>query len=205
MAGSSKRSHGRRFGRKRNAPAPELHPPGYSSAKPKLQGYRIEPRSAVERRFLHEVTAAQVKGEAPGIPDVMRSDWDRVKLEEARWFQQQTKKEPVRFKLLEAHRKLGADFVRAAAAEATLEQEPQGKRIVTAREKRAEAAKARMGIPEPDRPAPSSREASSPDRVFENETPFLRKVRERAEEIAREREAGAEMEYDRSLERDRSR
>jgi len=190
---SWKRSRERR--RARAAPAPELHPPGFSGGKPQLQGYRIEPRSDVERRFLHEVTKAQVLGEARGMPDVMRSDWDRVKLAEARWVKGIIEKRPVKIASIDRLRSAKPEFQAAV-------------RYVGRADKRLEAdairarAELERASADPDTPPPpSSGDSLQRDGEDRQESAFMAGLRARAKELAQRDDAQPSW----GIERDRKR
>lgn len=193
---SWKRSRERR--RARAAPAPELHPPGFSGGKPQLQGYRIEPRSDVERRFLREVTKAQVRGEARGMPDVMRSDWDRVKLAEARWVKGVIEKRPVKIVSIDRLRSVKPEFQAAV-------------RYVGRADKREEADAMRArGQPQPSGepeavphtpPPPSSGDSLQRDGEDRQESAFMAGLRARAKELAQRDDAQPSW----GIERDRKR
>jgi hypothetical protein len=173
-------------------------PPGFSSATPQRQAQKMEPRSAVERRFLHDVTRAQVQGESQGIPDVMRSDWDRAKLNEALWLAKQREPKPVNIRLLRAHQELS---VRTSFANAV--------RVIGARDKQAEAAKAqRAGRLERELlreqnsdPYPAQAPSSIPGSSGADESPFMKKLRIRANELGKmdsiRHDHGIEMDNDR--------
>lgn len=157
--------------RPRAAPAPELHPPGFSGGKPQLQGYRIEPRSDVERRFLREVTKAQVRGEARGMPDMMRSDWDRVKLAEARWVQGVIEKRPVKIASIDRLRSVKPEFQSAL-------------RYVGRADKRQEADATRARAEPHTPPPPTSGDSLQRDGEDRQESAFMAGLRARAKELA---------------------
>lgn len=168
--------------RKRSAPAPELVPAGFSSGRPQRETPKLEPRSAVERRFLHDVTRAQVRGESQSIPDVMRSDWDRAKLNEALWLAKRREAKPVNIQLLRAHQELS---VRPSFANAV--------RVIGARDKQAEAAKAQraarlereLSREQSSDPYPAQPPSSFPETSGVDESPFMAKMRSRANELAK--------------------
>lgn len=193
---SWKRSRERR--RARAAPAPELHPPGFSGGKPQLQGYRIEPRSDVERRFLHEVTKAQVLGEARGMPDVMRSDWDRVKLAEARWVKGVIEKRPVKIVSIDRLRSVKPEFQAAVRYVGRADKRDEVDAM------RARAEPQRPGCPgsDPDTPPPSSSgDSSQRDGEDRQESAFMAGLRARAKELAQRDDAQPSW----GIERDRKR
>lgn len=193
---SWKRSRERR--RARAAPAPELHPPGFSGGKPQLQGYRIEPRSDVERRFLRDVTKAQVRGEARGIPDMMRSDWDRTKLAEARWVQGVIEKRPVKIASIERLRSVKPEFQAAV-------------RYVVRADKRQEAnaTRARADLERPGDPGPAPHTPPPPSsggsaqREERQESAFMAGLRARAMEIAERDDALPSRGFERERSRER--
>lgn len=195
---SWKRSRERR--RARAAPAPELHPPGFSGGKPQLQGYRIEPRSDVERRFLRDVTKAQVRGEARGMPDIMRSDWDRVKLAEARWVKGVIEQRPVKIVSIDRLRSLKPEF-RAAV------------RYVGRADKRLEAdamrARAESQRPggagsDPHAPPPPSSGDSLPQEGEDRqESAFMAGLRARAKALAERDDAEPSFGFERERKRER--
>jgi len=190
---SWKRSRERR--RSRAAPAPELHPPGFSGGKPQAQGYRIEPRSDVERRFLHEVTKAQVLGEARGIPDVMRSDWDRVKLAEARWVKGVIEKRPVKIVSIDRLRSVKPEFQTAVRYVGRADKRLEADAI------RARAEMERASADPHSPPPPSSGDSLQRDGEDRQESAFMAGLRARAKQLA---ERDAAVPY-RGFERDRNR
>lgn len=181
MAAEKKSGWRRWLNRKRSAPAPELHPPGFSSPGPQRQGYKIEPRSVVERRFLREVNASQVRGESLGIPNEMRSDWDRLKLQEARWAQKRAEKKPVKIQLLDASRDMKAAFRNAA-------------RVVHRSEKQREARGRDEQTPDPEpeseRPPPSP---GTPPAPSGDADAYFASLRARSAERVRQRQQQRSM------------
>lgn len=164
--------------RKRAAPAPGLHPPGVRPAAPTQAVPRLEPRDHAERRFLQNVTRLQVRGQAQGLPDLMRSDWDRLKLEEAMWLQKRADQIPV-------------DIVKLGRARAMRAQFNGLARVVSAASKSAEGPQAQAPQtahkpPQQEKAPPSllpSRDSSGRDEAVE-ESPFMKKLRARAFELA---------------------
>jgi hypothetical protein len=176
------------FKRKRASPAPGLHPPGVLGSAPLQAGPRLEPRDETERRFLKNVTRLQVQGQAQGLPDLMRSDWDRLKLEEAQWVQERAGKTAV-------------DVVKLGRARALRAQFNGFARVVSAATKSAEGPQAQPAPTPPQQekalspsPAPS-REKSVRDEAVE-ESPFMKKLRARAVELST-MSGGREREQDR--------
>jgi hypothetical protein len=113
----------------------------------------------------------------------MRSDWDRLKLEEALWVQERAGKTAV-------------DVVKLGRARALRAQFNGFARVVSAATKSAEGPQAQPSQAPPQQqkpPSPSpvpSREKIVPDEAVE-ESPFMKKLRARAFELAtmsRERE-----------------
>lgn len=186
--------------RVRAAPAPELHPPGFSGGQPQRQGYRIEPRNDVERRFLHDVTSAQVRGEARGMPDVMRSDWDRVKLAEARWAREIIEKRPVQIVAVDRLRSVRPEFRSAA-------------RIMRRAEKRQEAENTRSRLEQQlsrDRganqntpPPPPSGNTSQAEKEVVRESAFMAGLRARAKALAERDDLEASYAFERQRRRER--
>lgn len=176
------------FKRKRGSPAPGLHPPGVAGSSPSQAAARLEPRDEAERAFLKNVTRLQVQGQAQGLPDLMRSDWDRLKLEEALWVQERAGKTPV-------------DVVKLGRARALRSQFNGFTRVVSAATKSAEGPKAHPAqtSQQPEKtPPPSplpSRDKSARDEIVE-ESPFMKKLRARAFELAA-MSRGREREQDR--------
>lgn len=163
----------RTFKRLRRPPAPVLHPPGMGGSLPADGAPRLEPRDLAERRFLQQVTRLQVRGDALGLPDLLRIAWDRVKLVEALWAQDRVESPPVDVVKLGRSRAMRAQFNGFA-------------RLVS------QEAKAREGayIPAPEpkaRPAPgpsSGPKVSAAEEV--SESAFMKKLRARAQELARQ-------------------
>jgi len=165
--------------RKRAAPAPGLHPPGVHSAAPSQAALGLEPRDQAERHFLQNVTRLQVRGHAQGLPDLMRSDWDRLKLQEAMWLEERAEKSPV-------------DIVKLGRARAMRAQFNGYARVVSAATKSAEGPQAQA--PQTSHKPPQQEKAPSPspppsrdvvarDEAVE-ESPFMSKLRARAFELA---------------------
>lgn len=192
---SWKRSRERR--RARMAPAPELHPPGFSGGKPQLQGYRIEPRSDVERRFLHEVTKAQVLGEARGMPDVMRSDWDRVKLAEARWVKGVIEKRPVKIVSIDRLRSVKPEFQAAVRYVGREDKRLEADTI------RARAELQRASADPHSPPPPSSGDSLERDGEDRQESAFMAGLRARAKELAQRDDAQPSWGMERERNRER--
>ncbi|OYW55400.1 MAG: hypothetical protein B7Z29_07535 [Hyphomicrobium sp. 12-62-95] len=150
---------------------------------PLQAGPRLEPRDETERRFLKNVTRLQVQGEAQGLPDLMRSDWDRLKLEEALWVQERAGKTAV-------------DVVKLGRARAVRAQFNGFARVVSAATKSEEGPQAQPApTPPQQEKAPSPSPAPSLDQISRDEaveeSPFMKKLRARAFELAtmsRERE-----------------
>lgn len=159
--------------RNRASPAPGLHPPGVRPASPWQAAPRLEPRDEAERRFLKNITRLQVRGQAQGLPDLMRSDWDRLKLREAVWFQERADKSPV-------------DIVKLGRARAMRAQFNGYARVVSAATKSAERPQAQTAQ-QPDKtpaaPPLPSRDQSAREEAVE-ESPFMKKLRARALELA---------------------
>ncbi|OYW53117.1 MAG: hypothetical protein B7Y80_17665 [Hyphomicrobium sp. 32-62-53] len=172
--------------RKRAAPAPALHPPGMGPLCPAQAAPRLEPRGEAERRFLQNVTRLQVRGQAQGFPDLMRSDWDRLKLEEAMWLQKRADQTPVDIVKLGRARAMRAQFngyARVVSASTKSAEGPKAQTLQTA-QKAAQQEKASSPSPSP------SRDDGARDEAVE-ESPFMKKLRARAFELAtmsRERE-----------------
>lgn len=195
---SWKRSRARK--RARMAPAPELHPPGFAGGKPQLQGCKIEPRSDVERRFLREVTKAQVRGEARGMPDMLRSDWDREKLAEARWVQGIVEKRPVKVVAIDRLRTVVPEFKAAV-------------RYVSRADKRQEADVTRAkpeqrpardrGIDPYIPPPPSSGHSAPRGEEERQESAFMAGLRARAKELAERDDAQPYRGFERARDRER--
>ncbi len=174
------KSRGFRSGarRPRRAPAPGLHPPGFGGALPSQNPPRLQPRDAAERQILRLVTRLQVRGEAVGVPNLMRADWDRMKLEEAVLLNEGTDKPVVDVVKLGRSRAMRAQFNGYA-------------RVISAASKSAErhlgreTEQSRQNQPglSPAETAPSSlREA---DRSEEDEgSAFMKRLRARADELA---------------------
>lgn len=175
--------------RRRASPAPGLHPPGVAGPAPSQAAPRLEPRDEAERRFLKNVTRLQVHGQARGLPDLMRSDWDRLKLEEALWVQERADKTPV-------------DVVKLGRARALRSQFNGFARVVSVPTKSAERPQA-IPSPPPQQqvkaPTPSpllpSRDQTHRNEAVE-ESPFMKKLRSRAVELA-SMSRGREREQDR--------
>lgn len=75
-----------------SSPAPELRPPGFSAPAPSRQGYHTPTLKAVERQALYDLAKVQVRGEARGVPSLLRTDWEQQKLKEARWIGRESKR-----------------------------------------------------------------------------------------------------------------
>jgi|GEM_PF-4906199 len=180
--------------RKRSTPAPELVPPGFSSGTPTQQAPKLEPRNAVERRFLHEVTRAQVRGESQGIPDVMRSDWDRRKLEEAIWLQKQREPKPVDIALLRAHQTLTVreSFARSVRVVRSSVKQAEAEKAQRASRERRHLELEQESDPYPARAPSSSLRGSASEEGFPDDSEFMKKIRARAAE-RREMDAQREM------------
>lgn len=67
-----------------SAPAPVLTPPGIGAKGPQQQGYPVESRQQAERRVLREELQPRVRGEISGQGSMMNSDWEAMKLAEAK-------------------------------------------------------------------------------------------------------------------------
>jgi len=163
--------------RKQASPAPGLHPPGMADPGPAQAAPRLEPRNEAERRFLKNVTRLQVRGQAQGLPDLMRSDWDRLKLQEAMWQQKRGDQSPV-------------DVVKLGRARAMRAQFNGYARVVNAATKSAEGPQAQtpqtVHKPAQQETAPSpppSRDQIAREVAIE-ESPFMKKLRARALELA---------------------
>jgi len=170
--------------RKRAAPAPALHPPGMGPPCPAQAAPRLEPRGEAERRFLQNVTRLQVRGQAQGFVDVMRSDWDRLKLEEAMWLQKRADQTPVDIVKLGRARAMRARFNGFARDVSAATKSAEGPQAPQTAQKPPQQEKASSPSP------PPSRDDIARDEGVE-ESPFMKKLRARAFELAtmsRERE-----------------
>lgn len=165
--------------RRRVSPAPGLHPPGMASLRPHEAGLRLEPRSDVERRFLQHVTRQQVRGQAFGWPDMMRVDWDRMKLQESLWLNDRLEKTPVDVIKLARSRAMRAQFnghgrvvsVVTKAKEAR-RMEPSGKERTQGQRGQAKAAPC------------SEQQIEKPRPEVVQESPFMKTLRLRAFALA---------------------
>jgi hypothetical protein len=166
--------------RKQAAPAPGLHPPGMRSGAPTQAVLRLEPRDQAERRFLQNVTRLQVRGQAAGLPDLMRSDWDRLKLQEAMWLQERADKSPVDIVKLGRARAMRAQFnglARVVSAASKSAEGPAQAQTTQSQQITRQPENASSPSPLP------SRENSARDEAVE-ESAFLKKLRARAKELA---------------------
>lgn len=176
--------------RKQAAPAPGLHPPGFGGALPSQSPPRVQPRDAAERQLLRLLTRLQVRGEAAGLPNTMRSDWDRMKLEEARALNERAEKQVVDVVKLGRSRAMRAQFNGYA-------------RVISAASKGAERPNGLRNEPShqdapgisPAAQAPSSSRHSDL-REDAQDSPFMKQLRARADELAM-RERDREREQDR--------
>lgn len=172
------KSRGFRSGisRQRRAPAPGLHPPGFGGARPSQNAPLLQPRDAAERQILRLVTRLQVRGDAGGLPNLMRADWDRMKLEEALMLKVRADKPVVDVVKLGRSRTMRAQFNGYA-------------RVISAATKSAERPLDRQGKASPQETTavrsaekvPASAQHSGTD---DEESAFMKRLRARAEELA---------------------
>lgn len=178
----------KRVKRTRASPAPGFHPPGMSGARPPQAASGLEPREEVERRFLQHVTRLRVRGQASGLPDLMRSDWDRLKLHEAMWFNERDEKSPLDVIKLARARALRAQFNGYARVvtrvEKGLEARPAPSPAQTAVQSSAPPQKQKSPEKEPQTGASAAQERA-PQEAAVQESPFMMKLRQRAAELAR--------------------
>ncbi len=174
------RSRGFRSGarRPRRAPAPGLHPPGFGGAQPSQNPPRLQTRDATERQILRLVTRLQVRGEAGGVPNLMRADWDRMKLEEAVLLKEHADKPIVDVVKLGRSRAMRAQFngyARVISAASKSAERPLGRDT-------EQSGQNQPGL-SPAETAPASRRES--DRSEQDEdSAFMKRLRARADELA---------------------
>lgn len=188
------RSRGFRSGerRPRRAPAPGLHPPGFGGSRPAHNPPRLQPRDEAERQHLRQVTRLQVRGEAGGLPNLMRADWDRMKLEEAMWRDEHADKPLVDVVKLGRSRAMRAQFNGYA-------------RVISAAQKSAERPLERRGhqsrqeqpvFSQTEQAPSSSRETGLQEEAVQDRA-FMKQLRARADELAmRGRERDREQDRD---------
>ena len=165
--------------RKRAAPAPGLHPPGFGGSRPEQNLPRLQARDEAERQHLRQVTRLQVRGEAVGLPNAMRSDWDRMKLEEAMWLNERADKPHVDVVKLGRSRAMRAQFngnaqVPSAAAKSAERPHVLGGELSQQGQRRISPAE--------QAPSSSRTAALSEDAV--QESAFVKQLRTRADELA---------------------
>ena len=176
--------------RKQAAPAPGLHPPGFGGALPSQKPPRLQPRDAAERQLLRLVTRLQVRGEAAGLPNTIRSDWDRMKLEEARALNERAEIPVVDVVKLGRSRAMRAQFngnARVISAASNGAERPLGRDSEKSRQNQP-------GNSQADQAPSSSRHSDR--REDAQDSPFMKQLRARADELAM-RERDREREQDR--------
>lgn len=164
--------------RQRKAPAPGLHPPGFGGVRPSQNPPRLQLRDATERQILRLVTRLQVRGEAGGVPNLMRADWDRMKLEEAVLLNERADKPIVDVVKQGRSRAMRAQFngyARVISAASKSAERPLGRDTEQSRQNQPDLS--------PAETAPSTRRES--DRSEEDEgSAFMKRLRARADELA---------------------
>lgn len=174
------RSRGFRSGisRRRRAPAPGLHPPGFGGARPSQNAPLLQPRVAAERQILRLVTRLQVRGDAGGLPNLMRADWDRMKLEEALMLKERADKPVVDVVKLGRSRAMRAQFngyARVISAATKSAERPLGRQ--------SEASPQETTAPRSPEKVPASAQHSGTDDEVP-ESAFMKRLRARAAELA---------------------